>query len=187
MRTVSRTLAAGEHLFRQGDPATAVFRVLEGRVRLARVMPDGTALTLHVARSGEGFAEAALFSEAYRCDAVAETRTRIEATPKAELLARLAGEPGRAMALLRDMAGQVHGLRLLLELRNLRRAEDRLLAWLSLAAEGAPPTVRLDRPLKALGPELGLSHEALYRALARLVRSGAVERRPGALVLLRRA
>jgi CRP-like cAMP-binding protein len=69
-RTV-RVLAPGELLFRQGDPATAIYKVESGRLRLIRRTVDDHLVTLHTARRGEFFAEASLFADAYHCDAVA--------------------------------------------------------------------------------------------------------------------
>ncbi len=55
-----RHLEASEALFRQGDPAVAIFRLQSGRVRLLRQTEDGSSVVMHVARPGETFAEAAL-------------------------------------------------------------------------------------------------------------------------------
>ena len=46
-------LEAGEALFRQGDPAVAIFRLESGRIRLLRHTEDGVAVVMHVARPGE--------------------------------------------------------------------------------------------------------------------------------------
>ncbi|HYD99762.1 MAG TPA: Crp/Fnr family transcriptional regulator [Alphaproteobacteria bacterium] len=176
-------LAAGAGLFRQGDPVFAVFRVLEGRLRLVRHLTDGVPVALHTARRGETLAEAALFAEAYHCDAVAEAPSRIACHAKGALLAGLAADGGAALELARLLAGQVQGLRGRLELRNIRSAGGRLLQWLRLAAGGAPE-LRLDRPWTEVAAELGLSQEAVYRALAALERDGAL-RRSGGVVILR--
>jgi len=63
-----RSLAAGEVLFRQGDRANAIFEVEQGRMRLVRQTIDNHPVTLHTARPGELFAEAALFADRYHCD-----------------------------------------------------------------------------------------------------------------------
>src|SRR6516165_12080581 len=56
-----RVLASGELLFRQGDPAAAIYRVESGRLRLIRRTADDHLVILHTARRGEFFAEASLF------------------------------------------------------------------------------------------------------------------------------
>jgi CRP/FNR family transcriptional regulator, dissimilatory nitrate respiration regulator len=59
----TRTLQAGEFLFRQGDPAKFVFTLERGQLRLERRTFDGQLVPLHLARAGETFAEAALFAD----------------------------------------------------------------------------------------------------------------------------
>lgn len=186
-RSSVRALAAGERLFRQGDRVAAIFEVEQGRLRLVRHSVDGRELTLHTARQGELCAEAALFSSAYQCDAVAAAASRVRAFPKRELLAALRADPllaGRFMALL---ARQIHALRARLEERNIRSAQERVLHRLALAAGPDGRSVRLEGTLMALAAELGLSHEALYRALAALEQAGAIARAGSGIVLQKKS
>src|SRR5215471_6477905 len=57
-----RALAPGELLFRQGDPAAAIYKVESGRLRLIRRTVDDHLVILHTAHRGEFFAEASLFA-----------------------------------------------------------------------------------------------------------------------------
>jgi CRP-like cAMP-binding protein len=179
-----RRLAAGETLFRQGDRATAIFRIDSGRARLVRHLGDGSQVTLHVARAGETFAEAALFAGSYHCDAVAETESVISLLPKADLMAVLQQNPQAALDVAAQLSRQVRDLRLRLELRNVRPATLRLETWLRLQAEGDPPQVRPDRSWSAIAPELGLTREAVYRALAGLEKAHRIRRKRGVILLL---
>lgn len=176
-----RHLEKGETLFHRGDSTYAVFQVENGRIRLIRHSADGRALTLHVAAAGESFAEAALFSGRYHCDAVADIESTATIFPKAALIEALAADPTVTRAFMARLAGQVRDLRMMLELRNIRSARDRIIGWLVLA--GAEQGVTLDRPLKSIASEIGLTHEAMYRALAALQREGAVERSGDRIVL----
>jgi CRP-like cAMP-binding protein len=176
-------LAAGETLFRQGDAPAAIYVVREGRVRLVRHLNDGSAVALHVAQANETVAEAALFAEAYHCDAVAEARSEAIVLPKADLLAALAADPQASLTLAKGFAAQVRDLRAQLELRSIRSAPERILFWLRQRASGTPPTARVDRPWTEIAAEIGLTHEAIYRALAVLERAGLVRRQPGLIVL----
>lgn len=170
-----RTLAAGETLFRQGDAVTAIFRVETGCLRLVRHLADGTLVTLHVARPGESFAEAALFASRYHCDAVAESNSTVAVLPKAALLAGLRDEPAAALDFAGHLSRQVRDLRLRLELRNIRSATERLETWLRLQA-GADGRIVMDRTWTDVAAELGLSREAVYRALAQLQRGRRIRR-----------
>lgn len=163
-----------EPLFRAGDRARWLYTVEKGRIRLERVLADGFAVTLHTARAGESFAEAALFAERYHCDAVAETASRVVAVDRREALAVLDSEPGAAVELARRLAEQVRELRALLEIRNIRSAEERLMHYLRLAPFLGKAVG--ERPLRAIAAEVGLREETLYRTLRRLERQGRVRR-----------
>jgi len=173
----SRALAREAILFRQGDPARAVYVIENGRIAMVRHTPDGRRVRLFSAGPGESFAEAALFSDVYHCDAVAEIASRVIVVPKTELRALLARQRHRAEVLESRLAHQVQELRLRLELRDIRQARERVWQMLLLAADPRSRTISFDRPLKDVANEVGLTHEAFYRALAALARLGRIRRR----------
>ncbi len=171
-----RRLAAGEALFRQGGPALAIYIVGDGRVRLMRHLKDGSSVALHAAQADETLAEAALFADAYHCDAIAEIPSEVTIVPKADLLAALEADPHASLALAKGLASHLRDLRAQLELRSIRSAPERMLCWLRLHASGAPPTVRVNRPWTETAAEIGLTREVIYRALAALEREGQIRR-----------
>lgn len=182
-RVVRHSVRRGTAVFRQGDAATAVFLLENGRVRLARALADGATLILHVARAGESFAEASLSAAHYHCDAIAETDATVLALPKRDLLEALVNDPAECVALTLTLAAQVRDLRARLELRNIRSASERVLAWLRLHARGDPPHVASDRSWTLIADELGLTREALYRTLAKLERDQRISRQPSGVYL----
>jgi CRP/FNR family transcriptional regulator, dissimilatory nitrate respiration regulator len=95
----------------------------------------------------------------------------------------LTADPAESLALAGALAGQVRDLRSALELRNIRSASARLMAWLRLHASGKPPIVMLHRSWTLIADELGLTREAVYRALASLEREGRIERSDNAVRL----
>lgn len=185
-----RSLRRGEVLFRRGEPASHLFQVTSGAVRLERTTVDGRAVGLARVAAGEWVAEAALVSRVYRCDARAESSSRVLALPRERLLAALAAEPDLAVAWIGALSREVQRLRWLLELRTLRRADERLDGYLKVHAEAtddaAVARVSMTRPLKAVAVDLGLSPEALSRAFAALERRGRVLARNRREILLRR-
>lgn len=171
-----RRLAAGENLFLLGDRAAGFYEVVEGRVRLLRVDAGGHEVTLHVATAGDLIAEASLFSPVYHCDAVAMTDAVVRLYPKSAMLAEFRRDPDAAKAFMVMLAHQVMMLRTRLERRNIRSARDRVRHFLSAHAGADGRTVALQGTLKDLANELGLTHEALYRALARMTAAGEISR-----------
>jgi CRP-like cAMP-binding protein len=170
-----RRLDRGDPLFRQGEPTTAVFLIVRGRLRMLRHLASGDRITIHTGRPGELFAEGSLFSDVYQCDAIAAEPTRVRVCGKAQMLAAIDDSPSTLLALLEQVTRSLHHARAMRELRNIRSANDRVLhhLYLSASKEGA---VAFDRPLLEVAEDLGLSHEAYYRALATLADAGTIKR-----------
>jgi CRP-like cAMP-binding protein len=171
-----RRLAAGEHLFRQGDPASAIFAVVSGTVRLERKTVDGRLLVLHSAGPGDPLAEASMFAGHYHCDAVAAEACEVRLYRSKEVLTAFRGDPSAAEGLLAHLSRQVQALRFQLELRNVRSASARLLLYLEARAERSSGKLEVRGQLQHIAAEVGLTREALYRAFADLERRGVVVR-----------
>ena len=180
---IDRKLKAGEALFRLGDKTAGLFEILTGRVRLTRVDRSGHEVILYVAGPGETLAEASLFSPAYHCDAIASTDAVVRIYPKPALLAAFDKDPKAAQAFTATLARQVMNLRTRIEQRNIRSARERVRHYLALNAAADGRTVVLRGTLKDLAAELGLTHEALYRTLAKLERAGEIKRSRGKITL----
>ena len=181
-----RNLKAGEALFRLGDKTTGLCEVIAGRVRLARVDRSGHEVVLYVAEAGETLAEASLFSPQYHCDAIASTNATVRVYPKREMLAAFERNPKAARAFSAALARQVMDLRARIEQRNIRSARERVRHYLAVNASGDGRAVNLRGTLKDIAAELGLTHEAFYRTLAALERSGEIKRNREKITLLRR-
>lgn len=184
LASTTRQLAKGTALFRQGDKAFGIFRVLSGRVRLVRLTPSGTQVPMHTAVTGELFAEASIFSTCYHCDAIAMQDCEVLVYQKAELTSRLKENDEMLWAFTAEMAQRVQMLRTRLEIRHIRSAPERVLQFLKLQCD-ASGIWSQHGTLKQLAEEVGLTHEALYRALAMLERNGSIKRERHALRLLR--
>lgn len=184
--SIDRTLKSGESLFRLGDKTAGIFEVIAGRVRLTRIDRSGHEIVLHVAGPGETIAEASLFSPQYHCDAIASTNATVRVYPKRDVLAAFERDPSAAKAFAATLALQVMNLRARIQQRNIRSARERVWHYLVLNAGADSRTVELRRTLKDIAAEIGLTHEAMYRAVAALERGGAIRRSSGKITLLRR-
>ncbi len=171
------TLAKGEGLFFQGDSTFAIFVVRRGRVRLVRHLADGSTVTLHIAQDRETFSEAALFSEVYHCDAIADVASEIEIHFKERLLQALDENPKASQIFMAHMARQVIGLRSRLEIRNIKSARERVIQFLRLEIKEPEMQVTFEHPLKDIASDIGLTHETFYRTLAKLEASGKINRK----------
>lgn len=178
-----RWVAAGTALFHQGDRTIGMFVLLSGALRLQRVTPEGAAVTLHQVRPGEMFAEASLFATRYHCDAIADNDSVAGLYPKKLLTTQLRHDPEALWNFSADLAHRLQGLRQRYELKQIRSAPQRVLQFLRLRC-GVEGRYIMPGPLKDIAAELGLTHEALYRALAALEHQGLVARRDASLCLL---
>jgi CRP-like cAMP-binding protein len=167
-----KSFAAGEMLFRQGARPQAMYCVIEGEVRLLRRSREGAEVILQRSRGGF-FAEASLESKAYHCDAVAGRAGRLLAFPIRAFRAALEGDAAFRNAWMALLAREVRRLRARCERLSLHGAEARILH--AIEAEGTAGTLALAQSRKAWAAELGLTHEALYRALARLQAAGTLD------------
>lgn len=166
-----RALAAGETLFRQGERPKAMHCVLDGEVRLLRRSRDGGEVVLQRSRGGF-FAEASLESKAYHCDAEATAAGRLLCFPMKAFREALEGDAAFRSAWMALLAREVRRLRARCERLSLHGAEARIRH--AIESEGTAGTLVLAQSRKAWAAELGLTHEALYRALARLQAAGAL-------------
>ena len=161
-------LDRGQTAFLQGDNTLGMYSVISGKIQLQRHTQAGVVIVIHTAHAEGSFAEASLFSDHYHCDAVALETSRIIRYDKKAINHKLATDPDFAIAITRQFAMQIQFYRRQLELIAIGNAKERVFAGL---VEGM-----LKSDIKTFASQIGLSHEAVYRALADLVASGRIEK-----------
>jgi len=178
LRTLGNQIACPKDgwVFRKGDAVRAVFLVLDGEIRLSRFAKDGGEIALHRAGRGEFFAEAALNTPRYHCNAIASQATTLLAFPASKVRELLDKDPEFAHQWVALLARQLHAARARLERLALKSAAERVLHFLHTEGKGPRCEVALAGSVKDLARELGLTHESLYRTLARLEQDGVVTR-----------
>lgn len=88
----ARVLRRGEVLFREGEPAAALFLVEAGRIKLTQLAAGGQEVIMRYLAPGDAFAAVALFERStYPVTARATERTRLRAWPR-EVLRELVRE-----------------------------------------------------------------------------------------------
>lgn len=155
-------LMPGQTLFCAGDPVRNMYVVVEGLVRLVRYHANGGAVVLQRAHAGQLLAEASLFAARYHCNAVVEQEARLARIDKAKVLRTLREDPRGSIELAEHLASEVQRARARAELLSLRTVGERLQAWQALHGELPPRGRWLE-----VAQEIGVTPEALYRALSR--------------------
>ena len=181
----TRAIARESALFRRDEEVDRMNRIESGRIRLERRTFDGRLLILHVSGPGELVAEGSLFADRYHCDATAIEDSVVSQCARKDLLRAMAETPAVGIHFGRLVARQLQTVRLRLELRNVRSAEERILLYLAASADPDSRRLELTCPLQDVAAEIGLTREALYRALSRLEAGGAIRREAGAVTVLR--
>jgi len=172
---VVRRTPAGRVIFREGDPAEGFYVVLDGKVKVYKLSPDGRQQILHVFGPGQAFAEAAMFAgETFPAWAETLAESRLAFFPRDRITAGLAENPALAMGMIASLAKLCRQLAGLVGQVTLNDATGRLARYLTDLArrKGVPlqkgRTVRLDLPKGELASHLNIAPETLSRALGRL-------------------
>ncbi len=157
-----------QYLFHQGKPPAEMFYLLHGSASLLRHTPCGQVVPIHRASASEMIAEASMFSGTYHCDCKLEQDSHILGFRKSAVLELLDTQPKFSAQLVKRLAIQIQRYRRQLELRSIQSAQERVLAGLSDGWFNAT--------VIAFASDMGLSPEATYRALSKLVADGVVQK-----------
>ena len=181
-----RTLAAGQWLFKRGDPPCGLYAVLDGAVRISAVNAQGKEAVLSLVETPYWFGEICLFDNLPRThDALATGACRLLQVPQAAMLGILEQHPlfWREMALLMS-----HKLRLSLiniEQTSLMPASERLAHRLLMIAQGYGEVEQARRvlhlPQEDLAAMLGLSRQTINSLLKALEQQGIIGLSYGAI------
>ncbi|MBL9206746.1 MAG: Crp/Fnr family transcriptional regulator [Opitutaceae bacterium] len=170
-----REVAKDDYLFRQGSPPEGFYVMVRGAINVHRVSVEGKEQVIHVFRSGETFAEAALASPTgYPADARAVEPSTVLVIPKAPILTFLGRRPDLAMRMLGSMSAHLRVLVGMLDDLTLKDVETRLVNWLVKHSGGRAGPVALSGTKRVLAAELGTSSETLSRTLAKLRDQGLI-------------
>lgn len=166
-----RQFGSGETIFLQGEPASAIFLIVEGWVKLYRISPSGTEAVVSILKRNRSFGEAvALRDECYPVSAEAITDCTLVQIDGKRMRRQIAEDPDLALNLLAASFVHLHGLVEQVEQLKARSGVQRLAEFLVELAEGRPAGTRLALPYNKtlIAGHLGIQPESLSRAFAKL-------------------
>jgi CRP/FNR family transcriptional regulator len=174
------SLAKGETLFHEGDPAESLCVVISGRMKLVRYSPRGKELLLHLVPAGASFAEAALFGAGgYPATAEAVEPSTIWCLPRTQLVNLLRNHPEIGMAMIGSVSAWTRTLAGKLEMLTQRRVEERLALFLMGRAGRRKvevgEVIELGQPKHLVAAECGTGPEVLSRTFKSLEEDGIIE------------
>jgi len=157
-----------------------MFFVISGEVTLERTGLQGEAVVLQ--RTRMGFVnEASLKVARYHCGAVAVAETSVIKLPVREMRIFLDQDLAFASRWIGMLNIEVMRLRLQCERLSMKSVKEKLLHLIQ--TEGKDGHYSVASGLKTLAGELGVTHEALYRTIADLQKTGLISKHDGDLVL----
>jgi len=175
----ARNLAKGETLFAQGVEARAFYLVLEGRIKLYRISPDGNEKIVRLAGPGETFAEGVMFMEraVYPVSAQALQGSQVLSVDRERYLAVMRDSPSTTAAVMAQMTGRIQHLLDEIEALSLQNSRYRLLHFLwELLPDDAhgPVTIRLPARKTDIAARLSIKPESLSRLFRDLADGGVL-------------
>jgi CRP/FNR family transcriptional regulator, dissimilatory nitrate respiration regulator len=167
-------------LFKTGLVPEWMFFVVSGEVTLERIGLQGEAVVLQRCRTGF-VSEASLGVARYHCDAVAVSDTVTIKLPMAQLASHLDKDPKFASRWIGMLNSELRRLRLQCQRLTMKSVRERLLHLIH--SEGKNGQFPVPSGLKTLAGELGVTHEALYRCISLLEKSGVISKSNGVLTV----
>jgi CRP/FNR family transcriptional regulator, dissimilatory nitrate respiration regulator len=171
-RVTYENLVTGQTLFLENDPAQAFFVLESGQIKLLHYTESGQIVQHYRIFAGESFAEVTLFNDRYLCTAIAEAPSRVVIFPKQPFLEALQQDLHLSSRMIEQLARRLHQTKTLITTRSIRSARDRVLHYLRVIVPPNTKNLILDRPLKDIASDIGISPEVLSRTLRQLKNEG---------------
>ena len=168
------TADKGETLFRAGEPASDLYCIVQGAVRVFRLDPEGREKVIHLLVAPALVAEVPVFTGS-RFPASAECTDEcvLLVIPRESLLDAVRRDPELPLQLLAAALGRMRELTQSLVGHSQRNAVVRVASYLMGLAHGRDE-VELPAAKKDVASYLGLQPESFSRALGALKKAGAI-------------
>jgi CRP/FNR family transcriptional regulator len=175
-RCAVRAFERGAVVFEEGAPATGLWVILAGRVKLVRVSASGREQVLHAEGPGATLAEVPVFDGGgYVATAVAIDDVRVLFVPRPVVLEVCRRHGDVALGVIAVLARRVRTFAALIEDLALRDVTARVAGWLLAEARRAgADIVELPGTREEMGARLGTVRELVSRALGRLRAAGVI-------------
>lgn len=172
----------GDYLFHQGEKPEYMFFVVSGEAVLTRTSSHGEPTTLQRCKGGF-LSEASLLTDAYHCDAIVTNSGQAIRLPIKSLRDALT-DSKFSMKWVQLLSKEIMRLRTQSERLGLKDIRSKLIHLIE--TEGKQGVLTLQSDFKSMASEIGVTHEALYRAIASLEKEGLLRKQSNSLELLKK-
>ncbi|WP_336486732.1 Crp/Fnr family transcriptional regulator [Methylobacterium nigriterrae] len=178
----TRTLRAGEVLFRENDPGDALYGIRRGEVLIETGTASGKRVLLNTLGSGDLFGEVALLDGRPRtADAVAVEATELFVLRRSDVLAYLAREPAIAIKLIELLCARVRYIAGQMNEMTVLPLATRLARRLTVLAEDFGSEIQISQ--EQLGAYVGSTRESVNRQLQAWRKAGHLDLKRGCILL----
>ena len=176
---VTKKLAKGETLFREGQSSEGFYIVQSGAINVYRITPDGKEQIICVLNAPDTFAEVTMATtESYPANAVALEPSQVILVQKNRFLDLLLHKPKLSLQMLASMSLHLkHLVQTIQDIKG-RQIEYRLADWVFKHAPnpepGRPVAFNLPVSKKILAGQLGVTSETLSRTFGKFRNEGLI-------------
>jgi CRP-like cAMP-binding protein len=175
--TTRRALKRGDTLFRLGDPATGMYLVVHGEIKLISTTPVRGARLWGIVGAGQSFGEPVMFLERPALvEAQAATDALVLHLPKEVVFAEIERSPKFARRMIAGLSKRVESLVGELDRQTIGSGTQRFIAYLLRDHHGepGPVAIRLQATKAEIASQLSLTPEHFSRILRELADAGLV-------------
>ena len=170
----------GDYLFHQGQKPEFMFYIVSGEAILSRISSHGEPTTLQRCKGGF-LSEASLLTDAYHCDAISTQSGQAITLPIKSLRSALT-DSDFSLKWVQLLSREIIRLRTQSERLGLKDIPSKIIHLIE--TEGKNGTLTLQSDFKSLASEIGVSHEALYRSIAKMETNGVIKKTANSLKLV---
>lgn len=175
---VEKKYGRGESIFFEGDAGNGFYLVMEGRVKIFKMSPQGKEQILHIFGEGEPFGEVPVFhGKPFPATAESLTATRVLFFPRRDFVQIVTQSPSIALNMLAVLSMRLRRFASQIESLSLKEVPARLASYLLYLSDeqGGSDRVELEISKGQLASLLGTIPETLSRIFAKMTEEGLIE------------
>lgn len=182
-----RSYQRNQMIFSDGDDGNGFFLVVEGKIKVFKVSPEGKEKILHILGPGEPLGQVAVFAgESFPASAQAIGDSQVLFFPREAFVELIHRKPSLALNMLAILSNRLREFTVQIESLSLKEVPARLAAYLLSSAkeQNAETSVTLKITKAQLAGVIGTIPETLSRIFNRMAQAGMIQVNGRAIRLL---
>lgn len=175
---VTKSYDRDQPIFWEGDEGTGFFIVVNGKVKIYKVSPEGKEQILHIYGPGQPFGEVPVFTgDHFPASALAVIKSRLLFFPRQRFIDLISANPSLALNMLAVLSVRLRQFTVQVENLSLKEVPGRLATYLIYLSKEQESTTAVKLPLSKgqLASLLGTIPETLSRIFSKMSSQGLIE------------